>query len=301
MEKFSFFTSGVQSKKPSMAASIKDFHRHLTTNPAWKLKIEGFRNLPAEEKGLAKPKLPAISPSVLVRANTLRAGLKDGGFEHSSLIQADFDESEDFNALFETMKADKYVRLCFRSPSAKVKAFIRVAPVISIQEHDSAFKAVTDYCRKQGYGEVDQIVAPVNSLCFISHDPTAILKNANPLPWTLKPSEPTPASNPKVEYQGGFVDLADWLVKNNVTVKGTRQRDGDTEAIIIECPWTDEHTLHTQFGTAVFEKDGKWAFHCFHDHCSDRGWKEFREAISPSKRRNNRKRTRLTQGARRNL
>ena len=240
----------------------------MTTNPAWELKIEEWRNLPTKEKGLAKPKLPAISPSVRVIApNTLNsAGLKDTNFEHTHLIQADFDASDDFDTLFKHLKSDSHVRLCFRSPSSKVKAFIRVAPVQSITDHSSAFQAVTDYCIQQGYGEIDQAVSNVSALCFISYDPTAILKDAEPLPWTLKPSEPepTPAST---LIQGEFVGLADWLAKNNVKVTGARKREGDSDALIIECPWADEHTLHTQFGTAVFEKDGKWAFHCFHDHC----------------------------------
>ena len=156
MEKFSFFTSGVQSKKPSQSASIEDFHRQLTTNPAWELKIEEWRNLPTKEKGLAKPKLPAVSPSVLIPKNINRAGLRDGNFEHTHLIQADFDASDDFDTLSEHLKSDIHVRLCFRSPSAKVKAFIRVAPVQSITDHSSAFQAVTDYCIQQGYGEIDQ-------------------------------------------------------------------------------------------------------------------------------------------------
>ena len=286
METFSFFTSGVQSKKPSQSASIEDFHRQLTTNPAWELKIEEWRNLPTKEKGLAKPKLPAVSPSVLIPKNINRAGLRDGNFEHTHLIQADFDASDDFDTLSEHLKSDIHVRLCFRSPSAKVKAFIRVAPVKSITDHSSAFQAVTDYCIQQGYGEIDQAVSNVSALCFISHDPTAILKDAEPLPWTLKPSEPepTPVSTP-IEYQGEFVGLADWLAKNNVKVTGERKREGDSDALIIECPWADEHTSHTQFGTAVFEKDGKWAFHCFHDHCSDRGWADFRSKVAPLRKK----------------
>ena len=284
METFSFFTSGVQSKKPSQSANIEDFHRQLGNSAGWKFQIETWRKLPNEQKGIEKPRLPAISPSVLIPENIRRAGLKDGNFEHTHLIQADFDAADDFNALSEHLKSDIHVRLCFRSPSAKVKAFIRVAPVQSITDHSSAFQAVTDYCIQQGYGEIDQIVAPVNSLCFISHDPTAILKDAEPLPWTLKPSEPTPAST-TIEYQGEFVGLADWLAKNNVKVTGERKREGDSDALIIECPWADEHTLHTQFGTAVFEKDGKWAFHCFHDHCSDHGWADFRSKVAPIRKK----------------
>ena len=236
MEKFSYFTSGVQSKTQSQSATIADFHRQLVSNAGWRFTIEAWRKLPDKQKAVEKPRLPAISPSVLIPENIRRAGLRDGNFEHTHLIQADFDESDDFDTLSEHLKSDSHVRLCFRSPSNKVKAFIRVAPIVSIQEHNSAFQAVTDYCIQQGYGEIDQIVAPVNSLCFISHDPTAILKDAEPLPWTLKPSEPepTPASTP-IEYQGEFVGLADWLAKNNVKVTGARKREGDSDALIIEC------------------------------------------------------------------
>ena len=51
-----------------------------------------------------------------------------------------------------------------------------------------------------------------------------------------------------------------------------------------ECPWEHEHSSKSKPGDAVvFEGNGgKWCFHCFHAHCADRGWKDFRAQVERS-------------------
>ena len=55
----------------------------------------------------------------------------------------------------------------------------------SIEEHPAAFNAVKAYCQAQDYGNIDIKPKNINCLCFISHDPHAILKEAEPLAWEL--------------------------------------------------------------------------------------------------------------------
>ena len=128
-------------------------------------------------------------------------GWPDGQFVHTNLIQADFDKSDDFDKLFDDLCQDDHARLIFRSPSNKVKAFIKVSPVTTIHEHDSAWLAVQSYCVGRGYGEIDTIPKAVNAICYISHDPTAILKDATPLPWSPLPEPPSVPAR-EIEFDG---------------------------------------------------------------------------------------------------
>jgi len=194
LERFSFFTQGLNSAKADSTGTIEQFINHIRTNTAWKNKIEAVRAIEDEaEQKREKSKLPAVTVSVEITSESKkRAALKDGEFVHTNLIQADFDNHPNHHALLEELKQDKHVRAAFASVRGKAKAFIKVCPVTTSHEHDSAWEAVKDYCQVQGYGEIDTKPKAVNALCFISHDPNAVLKPAEPLPWELLPETPAP-------------------------------------------------------------------------------------------------------------
>ena len=278
LERFSFFARGDQSSESKHTGDITLLHRKLTTDTKWKRKIENIRSLTGKAQARAKEGLPAFTPSVL-----LTSGTRTGGFVHTNLIQADFDESEDFTALFDALCADPHARLIFRSPRGKVKALIKVTAVQTESEHAAAFEAVRVHCQAQGYGEIDSKPKNINCLCFISHDPGATLKDATPLEWTLPeqaPTRPTPVDS---SYDGEAVDLPAWLKLHSVTIHGTRNHDGNL-MYLVDCPWENQHTQ--DFGhkdTAVFvaAADEKWCFNCFHDHCEHRGWEDYRQAVAP--------------------
>ena len=195
LERFSFFKSGNNSETTEHTGNITQLHRKLTTDPAWKLKIEAYRALPPEKKTEEeKKKLPAFTSSV-VCANGIRKQ-KGGEYHHNHLIQADFDESDDFDALFASLCKDDHARLIFRSPSGKVKALMKVSELDDRADHKAAFASVAAYCVERGYGVIDELPKAINSLCYISFDPTAILKDATPLVWTPLPKKKsTPASS----------------------------------------------------------------------------------------------------------
>jgi hypothetical protein len=58
-------------------------------------------------------------------------------------------------------------------------------------------------------------------------------------------------------------------------------RGGRRYFALDECPWEHEHSSKSKPGNAVvFEAgDGKWCFHCFHAHCANRGWRDFRSRV----------------------
>ena len=190
LERFSFFARGDNSGNTDHTGNIEQLHRKLTTDPGWRHKIEQLRALTdkSDEQKLEKKRLPALTASIrITRADGKREGIRNGDFEHTNLIQADFDKASNFDELFEALCRDPHARLVFRSSRGKVKAFIKVAPVATIHDHRGAWNAVEEYCRQQGYGVIDGIVKPFNSLCYISHDTGALLKNASPLNWEPLP------------------------------------------------------------------------------------------------------------------
>jgi hypothetical protein len=81
-------------------------------------------------------------------------------------------------------------------------------------------------------------------------------------------------------YTGAAKSLGDWLDQHRVEWKPL-DRGGRRYLALDECPWEHEHSQKSKPGdTVVFEGDGgKWCFHCFHAHCSERGWRDFRAQV----------------------
>ena len=206
LERFSFFQRGDNSSFTELSGTIFDMHRQLTTNIAWKREIDSVRALTGEAQAKAKAALPAITPSVFLKTGK-RAIKKPSDFVHTNLIQADFDESPDFDKLFDSLCIDPHARLVFRSPRGKVKALIKVSPVATVADHAAAFEAVRSYYIDKGFGEIDGKPRNINCLCFISHDPHAVLKDATPLHWEplfTKPVQrptPPPQAAPRDNHQ----------------------------------------------------------------------------------------------------
>ena len=284
LERFSFFAAGNNSRNPTESGTIGQFTAKLMSDNGWKLKIENVRSLSGKAQDKAKDELPAITPSAHIKSGERHAANTD--LSYTSLIQADFDHHKDPKALISLLKGDPHTRLSFRSVRGKAKTFFKVATVTSPLDHAAAFEAVRLYCKMRGYGEIDNKPKNIVSLCYISHDPNAQLKDAQPLQWEPLP-EPQPIASPTAEFYGTAQELTDWLAKYNIPTLGTRDYnpDGTTRLMyLVSCPWDDEHS--TDFGdkdTAVWvdPNTGKWSFNCFHDHCSGRGWEDYRRSVAP--------------------
>src|SRR5262249_52436274 len=73
------------------------------------------------------------------------------------------------------------------------------------------------------------------------------------------------------------------LVEHSVKFRPPVAHAGGRKFVLEECPWDPAHRAPD---AAVFEgADGKLGFHCFHNGCQGRGWREFRsllESFDPS-------------------
>jgi hypothetical protein len=106
------------------------------------------------------------------------------------------------------------------------------------------------------------------------------------------PSPSTPASTEP--YDGPEVELGPFL--DAVEVLG-EVVDGKGVKFALVCPWIEEHTGGDRSGTYIGRRaeGGLW-FHCNHEHCESRGWREFRDEIR-SRARNRRHSVRVERGA----
>jgi hypothetical protein len=61
-----------------------------------------------------------------------------------------------------------------------------------------------------------------------------------------------------------------------------KQKDGVTYYELVECIFAVDHTSDDHPGDAAISQDaeGRLGYHCFHDHCSDKTWRDVRRAIS---------------------
>lgn len=105
-------------------------------------------------------------------------------------------------------------------------------------------------------------------------------------------SEVTPLDNlkkianmiPKMEQpmtisNNGSFDLKDFLNKHNIRVKNTLNDKNGIKYILEECPFNPEHNKDNP---AIFLlNNGAIGFKCFHNSCSNNGWKEFRRYYEP--------------------
>ncbi len=75
------------------------------------------------------------------------------------------------------------------------------------------------------------------------------------------------------------LDLAEFLAKYGVRHRDPVPWEGGLKYTLYECPFNSEHKAKD---ACVFQTgDGRLGFHCFHDHCADYGWKDFRLLFEP--------------------
>ena len=99
---------------------------------------------------------------------------------------------------------------------------------------------------------------------------------AGPLEWGTDPGH--------IARDSSAVWLEKWFNEWDVKVHG-RHIDASGGAVFdVTCPWAAEHTTDSgSRQTAVIIKpDGKIGYKCFHVHCLDRTWKDYRDVIEDS-------------------
>lgn len=72
--------------------------------------------------------------------------------------------------------------------------------------------------------------------------------------------------------------LASWTKRHNIKIlKAIEKGDGSVWYGVI-CPWESEHTdtTHDLESAISVEVNGKLGYNCYHGHCEERGWKDYR-------------------------
>ena len=124
--------------------------------------------------------------------------------EPTGCIIADVDHlasTAEAEATRDTLGTDPHVLAAFVSPSGRgVKAVVYVGTCANDAEAKSAWRALAEYLAKTYQIETDPSGKDICRLCFVSHDPGAIIKTGEVRPFTARAEAPKPAApaSPKV-------------------------------------------------------------------------------------------------------
>jgi hypothetical protein len=106
-------------------------------------------------------------------------------------------------------------------------------------------------------------------------DPAVLDQAIPPMP------EPEVPPRPRGAYTGPELELGPYL--QAVEVLG-KVPDSHGLKYRVVCPWVHEHSHGDRSGTRLGQRSsGALWFHCDHEHCCSRGWRDFREAIGEKK------------------
>ena len=95
------------------------------------------------------------------------------------------------------------------------------------------------------------------------------------------PQIPEPPSASLQPYDGPEISLGAYLER--IEIIGEVSDSLGIKYQII-CPWVHEHSAGDRSGTRIGQRagGGLW-FHCDHEHCQGRGWREFKKAVYRSR------------------
>jgi KaiC/GvpD/RAD55 family RecA-like ATPase len=92
---------------------------------------------------------------------------------------------------------------------------------------------------------------------------------------SLKPVPETPSY--KNDYGKARFDVEAFFEKHNISVHSREEYKGGVRYILDECPWDSSH----KDAAVIQRSDGILCYHCFHNSCSQYGWKDFRQFYEP--------------------
>lgn len=122
-----------------------------------------------------------------------------------------------------------------------------------------------------------------SKIVYIPKDlkPTPIEK-INELADLAPKEEPKQAPNrPNRQYNNAPFDLRTWLSEHGIVYKEEKQGNS-TKFVLQHCPWEDAHSSKKEWESALFQNaDGQITFACFHSHCHDKTWFDFRQFYEP--------------------
>lgn len=80
-------------------------------------------------------------------------------------------------------------------------------------------------------------------------------------------------------YNPNKFELENWLNEHNINVTQKNDFNGGTKYILEQCPFDSNHK--GKDACLIQLPNGAICFHCFHQSCSDKKWKDFREFFEP--------------------
>ena len=87
---------------------------------------------------------------------------------------------------------------------------------------------------------------------------------------------------PRPARPGAAFDVEEFLHRYGIRFRAPVPYQGGRKFVLEQCPWDP---LHAAPDSAVFEgADGRLGFHCFHNGCQGRTWRDFRELFEPAER-----------------
>jgi len=181
--------------------------------------------------------------------------------QHSGLLCADLDNlGERLAEVCTKLKASPYLFALFESPTGNgLKAVFRVAT--DAGKHAASYHAVQAHVRELCGGEIDESRKDLAGLCFVSHDPDALLNiNAVELPLLreAKTVKPALAVVPAAEF-GSRRGVAEKIL-------GEIEWQNETHGFCV-CPGQHLHTTGNGERDCEIYLDGAPTLYCFHDHC----------------------------------
>lgn len=98
----------------------------------------------------------------------------------------------------------------------------------------------------------------------------------------LPKEEPKQAPNrPNRQYNNTPFDLRSWLSEHSIVYR-EEKKGSSTKFVLQHCPWEDSHSSKKEWESALFQNaDGQITFSCFHGHCKDKTWFDFRTIYEP--------------------
>jgi len=174
---FSFFKEPVTNTSPEKIISLAQCYKAISGNYLQKTTSE-LRKLSCKDE---KRKFKANRFPFVTFSGTFKHRSESGLIKHSGLMVLDFDNLELIRTLKIKLLLDKYLEpvLLFTSPSGTgLKAVLKI-DMLQTLTHRKIFEAIKIYIKKTYQVEVDPSGRDVCRVCFLCHDPEAIIHPAH--------------------------------------------------------------------------------------------------------------------------
>lgn len=238
MEKpeFSFFKGGIGNTIPSKNLTLEEAFQIIRSDE-YKTQIEVIRK--ANEKSLIdelKKKLDYFVFGAIIQQKRSSRNIK----EYSGLICIDFDNVTNLERIKGKICKDKYVILCFVSPSGNG---LKVVVKIATTDFKLAWESLACYFKNQFGIEADKSGKDAVRACFVSYDPDARI-NLFAAVYDVKP----PSSLSSVKYQQSDLERAKLVAERIVNS-------------VVDITQGYDHWLKIGFALATFGENGREIFH----------------------------------------